>query len=95
MQLPLPGRRFPDKGSQVGKLGKTDVKKDLFLLTPSEARYPAGLLGVIQSRVIIYQRVSLAGRFPRSISRITLPAELDSHGHKREWSSPPWLLICL
>lgn len=86
---------LPDTGSQGGKLGKTDVKKDLFLLSPSEARYPAGLVGVIKSRVIIYQRASTASHFPRSKSGITPPTEWDSQGHNRERSLPLRVVIRL
>lgn len=67
-QFLLPGSCFPDPGSRVGKIGKTDVRKDLSLLAPSEVRYPAGLAGVIKSSVIIYPRASLASHVPRSKS---------------------------
>lgn len=102
LRFPLPGRQFPDTGSQLGKLGKTDVKKDLCLSAPSETRYPAGLVGVIKSRVIIYQGASLATHFHGSTSRLWLPtgtgftgasarAELASPG----FNPPPRHRSCL
>lgn len=94
-QFLLPGCCFPDPGSQVGKIGKTDVRKALSLLAPSEVRYPAGLAGVIKSRVIIYPRASLASHVPRSKSGITLPTETDSHGYEGEHSLPLRVLIHL
>lgn len=90
----LSGCNFPDTGLAVSKLGKTDVKKDLFLLTPLEAAYPARLVGVIKSRVIIYQRASLGTRFRRSQSRIMLPTKWDPRGCKGEQNSPPRVLGC-
>lgn len=86
---------FPDPGSRAGKIGKTDVRKDLSLLAPSEVRYPAGLAGVIKSRVIIYPRASLASHVPRSKSGIMLPTEMDSHGFEGEPSLPLRVLIHL
>lgn len=86
---------FPDPGSRVGKIGKTDVRKDLSLFAPSEVRFPAGLAGVIKSRVIIYPRASLASHVPRSKSGITLPTETDSHGYEGEHSLPLRVLIHL
>lgn len=94
-QFVLPGCCFPDPGSRVGKIGKTDVRKDLSLLAPSEVRYPAGLAGVIKSRVIIYPRASLASHVPRSKSGIMLPTGMDSHGYEGEHSLPLRVLIHL
>lgn len=94
-QFELPGCCFPDPGSRVGKIGKTDVRKDLSLLAPSEVRSPAGLAGVIKSRVIIYPRASLASHVPRSKSGIMLPTEMDSQGYEGEHSLPLRVLIHL
>lgn len=93
--LALGSSCFPDPVSRVGKIGKTDVRKDLSLLAPSEVRYPAGLAGVIKSRVIIYPRASLASHVPRSKSGIMLPTEMDSHGCEGEHSLPLRVLIHL
>lgn len=77
----------PSHGLTVSKPGEADAKKDLFLLTPWEAAHPAGLRGVIKSRVIIYQRATLRTHFHRSKCTVVPPTNRAHAGQ----NGPLWV----